>query len=212
MMLQHCLRSWEDSKMLSGHGPTPVMEGQTEDNRTNTCMQETTKPQASDRQTPKPNIEGKQRPRIHTIKLEVTADESDTTEGDETNRLGISLGVISNGPTEVEPERTTPTPTLPTFSEVKPGPHHPHDSNTSLQQAGTAAHQHGPQPQQSRDVGRGITRRSTTFANPGRVPPETPTPEDTQGTSLICNSPSLPIQSELRPLQHRGLSGTTPQE
>ena len=195
--------------MLIGHDPTPVMEGQTEDKRT---CKEATKQQASDQQTLKPNIEEKQRLRIQIIKLEGMANESDTTEGDKTNRLGNSLGVISNGPTEVEPERTTPTPTLPTFSEVKPGLHHPQDSSTFLKQAGPAAHQHSPQPQQSRDVGRGITRRSTTFANPGRVPPETPTPEDTQGTSLICNSPSLPIQSELRPLQHRGLSGTTPQE
>jgi len=93
----------------------------------------------------------------------------------------------------------TPTPTLPTFSEVKPGLHHPQDSNTFLKQAGPAANQHSPQPQQSSDVERGITRRSTSFANPGRAPPEAPTPEDTQGTSLICDSPqtSPPIPSEL---------------
>ena len=118
--------------MPIGHGPTPVMEGQTEDKRTNTCTQEATKPQASDQQTPKPNIEEKERPRIHKIKLEGTADESDTTKGDQTNRFGISLGVISNDPTEVEPERMAPTPILPTFSEVKPGPHHPQNSKNLL--------------------------------------------------------------------------------
>jgi len=35
------------------------------------------------------------------------------------------------------------------------------------------------------------------FANPGRAPPEAATPEDTQGTSLICDSPSPPIPSNL---------------
>jgi len=124
-MVQHCLQSWEDSKIPIGHGPTPVTEGRTEEKLKEISVQEETIPQASSREMPKPNKETSHLLRDNTKKFEVRVNEGDTTEGDETNRLVSNLRETSTCPTAVKPERTTLTSALPAMVKAKPGPKHP---------------------------------------------------------------------------------------
>jgi len=63
-----------------------------------TSEQEETTPQALNLQTVKTNIVARQLLRDSTKKLEVTANERDTAEGDETNRPESNLQDNSNGP------------------------------------------------------------------------------------------------------------------
>jgi len=158
-MIQHCLRSWEDSKIPIGHGPSPVMAGRMEEKRQETSEQVTV-PQASSREMPQPNIKVCHLPRVGTTELEAQTNEEDITKGGETNGLASNLRETSTGPTVVKPEQLTTTPALPVMVTAKPGPKHPQDPNISSSAAGTAANQHSPPPQQSRGAGRDKVKMS----------------------------------------------------
>jgi len=65
MMIQHCLRSWEDSKLPIGHGPSSVMAERTEEKREKTSEQ-VTLPQASSREMPQPDMRVGHLPKVNT--------------------------------------------------------------------------------------------------------------------------------------------------
>ena len=55
MMIQQCLRSWEDSEFPIGHGPSPDIAERTEEKREESSAQ-VTLPQASSRVMPQPDM------------------------------------------------------------------------------------------------------------------------------------------------------------
>jgi len=120
MLVHRCLQSWVESEITIGHGPTPIAEGLTEENLKETSEQEETTPHAPNQQTLKTNTVARQLLRDSTQKLEVTANERDTTKGDETNKLESNLRDNSNGPTALNLGRIAPTSTLPAEANVNP--------------------------------------------------------------------------------------------
>ena len=179
MMIQHCLRSWEDSELLIGHGPSPVLAERTEEKREETSEQETLS-QASSQDMPQPDIIVDHRPKVDTIDQ---VKEETITKGDKTKGLASRIRATSTGPTVATTEQPTTMSILPAMVTAKPSPKPPQDLNISSGAAGTAANQHSPPPQQNRGEGRDKVKKSLTFATPSRSKPTAPTPEDNRGTS-----------------------------
>ena len=140
MMIQRCLRSWEDSELPIGHGPSPLMAERTEEKREETSEQ-ITLPQASNQEMPQPDIIV-----CHLLKVDTTDEvkEEDIPKGDKTKGLASNIRATSTGPTEVKTEQPTTIPILPAMVTAKPRPKHPQDPNISSSAAGTAANQHSP--------------------------------------------------------------------
>jgi len=124
-MVQHCLQSWEESKITIGHGPTPIAEGLTEENQretSETSEQKATTPHAPNQQTLKTNTAARQLLMDDTQKEEVTAKERDATEGDRTNQPESNLRDNADGPMTLNLGRVDFTPTHQADANVNPLP------------------------------------------------------------------------------------------
>ena len=167
MMVHHCLKSWEESEITIGHGPPPMSEGPTTENRKETPEQELTTPQEPNQQTYKSKTAARQL-QMDDMPKETTANELDSAEWDRPNRPECNSIENTNGSTALNLVLEDITPTHQADANVNPLPaptplrylkerqNEPlQGQNTSPRAAGDEANQHSPGP---RKQGRNAVR------------------------------------------------------
>ena len=109
MMIQHCLRSWEESELPIGHGPSPVMVDGTEEQRTE-LSEQATLPQKSKKDMPQPDIPVDRRPKVGKSDLTQAAA---SNKGEEIKGSSSKTRATSAGPKVAKVEDTITPSTSP---------------------------------------------------------------------------------------------------
>jgi len=122
MIVQHCLKSCQESEIMIGHGPPPISEGLTTENRRETPEQEPTTPQEPNQQTYKSKTAACQLRMDNMLEEEATAKVLDSAECDRPNRLECNLIENTNVSTALNLVLEVITPTHQAEANVNPLP------------------------------------------------------------------------------------------